>query len=74
MKKVETTKVYYVFDEEDRKDIKKQMIDLNLTATTLAKKINVSNAYMSAIINGDRRLTPKILDSFKSVGIIIKGE
>lgn len=50
------------------------MIDLNLTASLLAKKINVSNAYMSAIINGYRKLTPKILDLFESVGITIKGE
>lgn len=71
MKKIEIKKTYYVFDENDKKNIKKQMIDLNLTATALAKKINVSNAYMSAIINGQRRLTPKILKLFSSIGIKI---
>lgn len=69
MKKI--VKTYFVLDENDKKAIKKQMIDLNLTSTLLAKNIGVSNAYISSILNGQRRVTERIVEQLKEQGIFI---
>lgn len=69
MKKI--VKTYFVLDENDKKAIKKQMIDLNLTSTLLAKNIGVSNAYISSILNGQRRVTEKIVNQLSEQGIFI---
>lgn len=69
MKKI--VKTYFVLDENDKKSIKKQMIDLNLTSALLAKNIGVSNAYMSSILNGQRRVTERIVEQLRKQGISI---
>lgn len=74
MKKIKTIKTYYVLDENDKKQIKKQMIDLDLTLSKIAKNLNISIAYICSIINGQRRVTDKIMEQLKSQGIIIKME
>ena len=66
------TKTYYILDEKDKKQIKKQMIDLDLTLSKMAKNIGVSTSYISAIISGKRCLTDKIIKQFLSQGIVIK--
>lgn len=65
------TKTYYILDEKDKKQIKKQMIDLDLTSALLAKNIGVSNAYISAILNGQRRVTERIVEQLRKQGISI---
>lgn len=65
------TKTYYILDEKDKKQIKKQMIDLNLTSALLAKNIGVSNAYISSILNGQRRVTERIVEQLRKQGISI---
>ena len=70
MKKI--VKTYFVLDENDKKAIKKQMIDLNLTSALLAKNIGVSNAYISSILNGQRRITERIIEQLKSQGVYLK--
>lgn len=47
------------------------MIDLNLTSALLAKNIGVSNAYISSILNGQRRVTEKIVNQLSEQGIFI---
>ena len=69
MKKI--VKTYFVLDENDKKAIKKQMIDLNLTSALLAKNIGISEAYMSSILNGQRRVTERIVEQLKEQGIFI---
>ena len=69
MKKI--VKTYFVLDENDKKAIKKQMIDLNLTSALLAKNIGISNAYISSILNGQRRVTEKIVNQLSEQGIFI---
>lgn len=69
MKKI--VKTYFVLDENDKKAIKKQMIDLNLTSALLAKNIGVSNAYISSILNGQRRVTERIVEQLRKQGISI---
>lgn len=66
--------VYYVLDEEDKKDIKKQMIDLELPLRQMAKNLNVSPAYLSDVIAGNRHLTSKLKEQFENQGIVFKGE
>lgn len=68
------TKTYYILDEKDKKQIKKQMIDLDLTLSKMAKNIGVSKSYISEIISGKKHLTDKIIEQFKSQGITIKKE
>lgn len=65
-------KVYYVLDEEDKKDIKKQMIDLELSLRQMAKNLNVSPAYLSDVIAGNRHFTQRLKEQFESQGIILK--
>lgn len=67
MKKI--TKTYYLLDEEDKKNIKKQMLDMNLKLKDIAKTLGLSSAYVSSILNGERNLTEKIIEQFTSVGI-----
>lgn len=67
-------KKYYILDENDKKLIKKQMIDLDLTLSKMAKNIGVSKSYISEIISGKKCLTDKIITQFSSQGIIIKKE
>lgn len=67
-------KKYYILDKNDTKQIKKQMIDLDLNLQKIAKNLNVSKSYISEIINGKKYLTDKIIEQFKSQGIIIKKE
>lgn len=69
MKKI--VKTYFILDENDKKAIKKQMIDLNLTSALLAKNIAVSNAYISSILNGQRRVTERIVEQLRKQGISI---
>ena len=65
------TKVYYMLDEEDKKDIKKQMIDLELSLRQMAKNLNVSPAYLSGVIAGNKHFTPRLKEQFESQGIIL---
>ena len=70
MKKI--IKIYYELDEEDLKSIKKQMIDLNLNITKMAKNLGVSKSYLSGAIHGDRHFTTKIKEQFESQGIVFE--
>ena len=67
MKKI--IKTYYFLDEEDKKNIKKQMLDMNLKLKDMAKALGLSSAYVSSILSGERNLTEKIIEQFASVGI-----
>ena len=67
-------KVHYELDEEDKKSIKKQMIDLELPLRQMAKNLNVSPAYLCDVINGNRHFTPRLKEQFESQGIVLKGE
>lgn len=69
MKKI--VKTYFVLDENDKKAIKKQMIDINLSSTLLARNLGVSNAYISSLLNGQRRVTERIVEQLRKQGISI---
>ena len=62
-------KIHYVLDEEDKKSIKKQMIDLELPLRKMARNLGVSSAYLCDVIKGNRYFTPKLKEQFESQGI-----
>lgn len=64
-------KVHYVLDEEDKKSIKKQMIDKDLTLRQMGKNLGVSASYICDVIKGNRTFTGKLREQFESQGIIL---
>lgn len=66
------TKIHYVLDETDRKSIKKQMIDLDLSLRKMAENLGVSAAYLSSTFKGERYFTPKLKKQLESQGIVFK--
>lgn len=72
MKKI--VKITYVLDENDKKAIKKQMVDLGLTLRTMSAKLGVSTSYLCEILNGKRNVTKRVREQFESQGIILEGE
>ena len=64
-------KISYVLDDEDKKSIKKQMVDKDLTLNGMAKNLGVSASYLCDVIKGNKHFTPKLKAQFKSQGIIL---
>lgn len=62
-------KISYTLDDVDVKQIKKQMIEKDLNFSKLADNLGVSKSYISAIINGKKTITKRILKMFESQGI-----
>lgn len=62
-------KVIYVLDDEDRKQIKKQMIDLDLSFRQLAKQMGYSVSYVCQIFNGEKNVTKEFIEKLFNVGI-----
>lgn len=72
MKKI--IKITYVLDENDKKAIKKQMVDLGMTLRTMSAKLGISVSYLHEILNGKRNVTERVREKFESQGIILEGE
>lgn len=72
MKKI--IKTYYVLDDDDVKQIKKQMIDNDLNFNKLADKLGVSRSYISSIINKKRNITERVVRLLKASKIYIGDE
>lgn len=49
------------------KELKKRMVDYDLTAATLADKVGLSRPYMSGIINGKKTLTLSVAERIQEV-------
>lgn len=64
-------KIHYVLNEEDKKSIKKQMIDKDLTLRQMAKNLGVSASYLCEVIKGGRSFTNRVRKQFESQGIIL---
>lgn len=67
-------KVYYRLDEDDKIEIKIQLLKMNKTLRECARELGVSVAYLSEIINGNKNVSETILKQFKQVGIKINLE
>ena len=67
MREVTLNKTKLYCDEEDRKSFKKFLIENDLTLTKAAHKLDMTTAYLSAILLGKRELTYKIQRRIKEV-------
>lgn len=66
------TKIKYFLEKEDRKEIKKQMIDKDLRLCDIAEMTNTSVQYWAAIFAGRKQLTPKIMSQLEKCGIRVE--
>lgn len=62
-------KVYYRLDEDDKIEIKIQLLKMKKSLRKCAKELKVSISYLSEILNGNRNITPHVVDQFEKVGI-----
>lgn len=68
---IEVVKTYYVLDDEDRKELKKQMRDLGLSLIKLAKIMDYSVTYLYKIFKGDKFITQSFLEQLEEQGIVL---
>ena len=62
--------ISYIFEEKDLYKFKEKMAKKGYkTFTEIAKKLNVSRAYISKVVNGDKQVTKKFFDKLKQIGI-----
>jgi transcriptional regulator with XRE-family HTH domain len=52
------------------KEVRKAMIDADLNQSLLAEEMGVSQAYVSAILNGHKRVPPAFLASIEALGLL----
>ena len=74
MEKKFKLKAYYVLDDNDVKQIKKQMVDKDLNFSKMAENLGLSRGYLSLIMQKKRSITPRIIKIFASQGIYLGGE
>lgn len=62
--------ITYIFDYEDYDILKQKMKNIGIqTFTELARKIKVSNSYLSYVVTGQKAVTIKFFKKLKNVGI-----
>lgn len=52
------------------KEVRKALIDADMNQGLLAAKIGVSQAYVSAILNGNKRVPPSFLAAIDDLGLL----
>ena len=62
------TKSYLYFDEKERKRFNVWLIQNNTSQEEVAKRIKVSETYLSLVLSGKRCLTDKMIDKLKNIG------
>lgn len=65
---------YYKISKEERKSIKKQMIDKEVNTAELARKMGVTRSYLWQAIAGYKRLTERIVNFLRDEGITLDVE
>ena len=65
-------KIKYYLDENDKKEIKKQLIDLDMSIKQLSKNIGYHYSYLYQVLNGERYITSKLTDLLQTQGIVIE--
>ena len=68
MKVKEIVKKTYLFEKNDKKDFEEQAKELGLTKYAIAKKLKITNTYMSYILNGERAFSELILKQIRDLG------
>lgn len=62
-------KIYYKMDENDKIDIKIQLLKMGKTLKECANELGVSSGYLSDVLNGKRNIPLHILKQFEKIGI-----
>ena len=62
------TKSYLYFDEGERKLFNVWLAQNNMSQEEAAKRLHVSETYLSLVLNGKRVLTDKMIDKFTNIG------
>lgn len=52
------------------KEVRKALIDADLNQSSLAERLGVSAAYVSAILNGRKAVPPYFLEALDSLGLL----
>ena len=63
----EIIKKTYLFEKNDKKEFEKQAKELGLTKYAIAKKLNITNTYLSYILNGERVFSEVILKQIRDL-------
>ena len=64
----EIIKKTYLFEKTDKKEFEEQAKELGLTKYAIAKKLNITNTYLSYILNGERAFSEVILKQIRDLG------
>ena len=62
-------KIYYKMDENDKIDIRIQLLKMEKTLKECANDLGVSSGYLSEVLNGKRNIPLHILKQFEKIGI-----
>lgn len=68
----QTTETKYFLEENDKKEIKKQLIDLDLNMKQLAKNIGYHHTYIYEVFNGNKHISRKLINALNTQGIVIE--
>lgn len=58
----------HFLNEQDRINFEIWLVKKRINIRIAAERMNISPSYLSAILNGNRNVTPKLKDKFKSIG------
>lgn len=64
----EIIKKTYLLEKEDKKYFETKLKLLGLTKYAIAKKLNITNTYLSYILNGERAFSEVILNQLCELG------
>ena len=62
-------KIYYKMDENDKIDIRIQLLKMGKSMKNCAEELGVSTVYLSEVLNGKRNISYEMLEQFIKIGI-----
>lgn len=68
----QSIKKNYLLEEKDKKEIKKQLIDLDLSMRQLAKNMGYHHTYLYDVFNGNKHISKKLIEALKTQGIVVE--
>ena len=72
MIKITKIKTEIYFDDQERAKFYAWRVSERLTLGEIAYKLDISHTYLTAILQGQRNLTRKLLSKFKDIGYCIE--
>ena len=69
---ISITKTIYRFDEKDKKNILKQLIDLDINSIRkLSKLMSYSHNYVCLVLNGQKNVKDEFINKLKGLNICL---